>query len=336
MAHLETTDDSSTWSGWLADAGLDDVYYAPEYASIWAREEGGRFCGIRYQSRAGRVLYPVLLVPLDRLPGGSGLFEARTPYDFGGPRGDGFDLQMLQAEFRDAVIRWFRARGVVSEFARLHPLANAGWPPDATLHAENYVVDLRRPYEDIFESQHRRHRRAVRGFVRRSAEPLVVDGTRQDAAAFFSMYIDTMRRIGAGVEYHFSEDTIGSLVALEEMKIIRAVSAENTVGMALFLQSGHDLFYYLGASADERPPGANNAIFDAAIRHAQSHQLRMLHLGGGGESLRAFKGQLGTGTVPYRLLKRIIDPTRYAAVAEACEVSSSEQFPAFRARLIGR
>ena len=152
MASLQTTEEDSTWAAWLAEAGLDDVYYSAAYARIWAEEERGSFVGIRYSGAAGLLLYPLVLVPLDSLPGGAGLLEARTPYDFGGPRAFGEDLQAVHEGFRPELVAWLRSRGVISEFARLHPLSNGGRPTDAKLHADNFVVDLATTYEELFAS----------------------------------------------------------------------------------------------------------------------------------------------------------------------------------------
>jgi len=337
MSSFQTTGDDGTWSAWLAEAGIDDVYYRASYAEIWAREEQGSFVGIRYESPTGQMLYPLLLVPLNSLPGGSGLFEARSPYDFGGPWADGPDLEALHGEFRDTLVGWLQRRGVVSEFARLHPLRRGGQPADAKIHAENFAVNLTIPFDELFSSQHRRHRRAVRAFDRRNHEThWISDISAEDATAFTELYARTMTRVGASTDYRFAEQTLAALMALDEMSLVRATSQAEVTGAALFLRSGDDLFYYLGASADDRSPGTNNAIFDAAIRNAQSRGLRTLHLGGGSESLRNFKSQIATGTVPYRVLQRIIDQPRYAALCEACGVSGSTYFPAFRPTLVER
>jgi hypothetical protein len=337
MPSFETTEDAETWSAWLAEAGIDDVYYSFQYVRIWAHEELGRSIGIRYESPKGRILYPLVLVPLDFLPGGSGLVEARTPYDFGGPWGDGPDLQALHGEFRDALVDWLKGRDVVSEFARIHPLREGGQPADAKVHAENLIVDLTGPYDELFSSQHRRHRRSVRAFHRHDHElQWISDISDHDATAFAELYARTMTRVAASTDYRFSETTLSALMDLDEMSLVQATSERGTLGAALFLRSGNDLFYYLGASVDDRPAGTNNAIFDAAIRHAQSQGLRALHLGGGSESLRDFKSQLATGTVPYSVVRRIIDEPRYSALCRACGASGSAYFPAFRSELIER
>lgn len=337
MSHLETTDDKEIWSTWLAHAGVEDVYFSAEYAEIWAREERGSFVGVRYESRTGQMLYPLILVPLDSLPGGTGLLEARTPYDFGGPRGEASNLEELHREFRVALLAWLRGRRVVSEFSRVHPLTQGGCPPDAEFHALNFVVDLTSTYDDLFASQHRRHRRAVRGFNRRMGEPrLFTNVSTEQALAFSDLYGSTMARLGASLDYCFARDTLADLMALDEVCLVTAGNNVESGGAALFLRSDQDLFYFLGASADNRAAGTNNAIFDTAIRHGQALDLRALHLGGGGQSLREFKSQIATGTVRYSVLRRVIDETGYADLCEACGVAGLKQFPAFRSLLVER
>jgi hypothetical protein len=335
MSSFEIARDDETWSAWLASAGIDDVYYSSRYARIWAHEELGSFVGVRYESLHGCVLYPFLLIPLAPLPGGSGLFEARTPYDFGGPRALGDDLEALHREFQVPFLDWLRRHDVVSEFARIHPLSGGGRPAGAKLHADNFIVDLTVPYDELVSSQHRRHRRAVRAFAGKNGEARVIrDISPADASSFFELYEITMSRVGAGADYYFTRQTLSALMSLDEMWLVRAEGEGTAWGAALFLRSGSSLFYFLGASADDRPPGTNNAVFDAAIRHAQSQGLRALHLGGGGESLRSFKSQMASGTVPYYVLQRVVDEPRYGALCRACDVSDSTHFPAFRPKLI--
>jgi hypothetical protein len=337
MSSFETTQDDEVWSAWLANAEVDDVYYSSRYARIWAQEEHGSFVGIRYRSTAGEVLYPLLLVPLDSLPGGSGLVEARTPYDFGGPRGDADDLEELHRAFSTALLDWFGSRRVVSEFARVHPLSKGGRPPHAKLHAENFIVDLTVSYEDLFSSQHRRHRRAARAFNRRNGKAGALSNVApDDVSSFAALYDLTMSRVGASLDYRFTRETLSALMSLDEMCLVRAEDDGGTCGAAIFLRSGSNLFYFLGASASNCPPGTNNAIFDAAIHHGQSQGLRTLHLGGGGESLRDFKSQIATGTVPYFVSQRVVDEPRYAKLCEACGSSGATHFPAFRSMLVER
>lgn len=335
MGSFDTTRDDATWSAWLKEAGLDDVYYSARYARIWAREERGELVGIRHQSEAGKILYPLVLVPLDALPGGSGLLEARTPYDFGGPRVVSGDADEVQRAFQPVLVDWMRTQGVVSEFARIHPLADGGRPADAQIHAQHFLVDLSQSYDALFADQHRRHRRGVRAFSRRHEPARVLSSiSEDDAAAFAELYETTMTRVGAGDDYYFSRSTLADLMSLDEMCLVRAGDAERTWGAALFLRSGSDLFYYLGASSNDRPSGTNNAIFDAAIRHGQSQGLRALHLGGGGESLREFKSQIGRSAVDYYVLRRLIDEPRYSALCKECGVADSSGFPAFRPLLV--
>ena len=74
---------------------------------------------------------------------------------------------------------------MVSEFARIHPLAGGGRPADAKHHADNFIVDLTVDYDELFLSQHRRHRRAVRAFRRRNEEPEVIAQiSPEDASSF--------------------------------------------------------------------------------------------------------------------------------------------------------
>ena len=120
MSSFETTGDDETWSAWLRDAGVDDVYYSAAYARIWAREERADFIVVRYESAEGCVLDPLLPVPLDSLPGrrpfrGAHTLRFRRPVG-AGRRSPGDPSQVSRCLYR------FQSRDVICEHSEFKAL----------------------------------------------------------------------------------------------------------------------------------------------------------------------------------------------------------------------
>lgn len=321
------------WDAELPEELAGDLYYRWDYLEVWAREERAEPLGFCFAEDGHRVLYPLLRQPLDALPGGAGRCDLRTPYDFGGPRVVAGEPNAALARFDVALRNWCAEHGAVTEFARLHPLALTALPLDAALHSQNFVVDLRLDAETLARSQHASHRRAVRA-ARAHGLAFEVDfrPMAEVAAIWEQLYSETMLRVGAPAVYHFSARLFSELLALPGARLTRVVERSETLAAAIVVESGPDLFYFLGASsAAGRERRANNLLFDGIIAGGRAEGRRFLHLGGGGApSLRRFKAQLSTGTVPYFVLRRVLDAVVYERLRRATASEDREDFPSYR------
>ena len=339
---IETTTDAETWKTWRDAAGVEDVYYSFDYLNIWESEEKGEPVGIRFDGSAGRVLYPLVRVPLDSLDGGEGYVDVRTAYDFGGPLTftygtDGSTLlDQFEPEFTELLESW----NTVTEFARLHPLRVETVPDNAVHHADNYVVDLSEGFEPVYDGYKSSFARNVRQAEDHGLDIAIDDDPGdEERTAFSDLYLDTMEKVDAEPFYFFDRGTLEMLMDLEEMATVTTRTSDgDIIASALVLESANDLFYFLGASDQDylelRP---NNILFDRIIRHAARSDYDHFHLGGGSQGLRRFKSQMATGTVDYHLFKRIHDHEAYEAICEAeGEDPEDDAFPPYRDHVLER
>ena len=335
---LRTTENGVSWSAWCEDLGVDDVYWSWDHLVLWAREWGAKPVGVLWKGTGGVIMHPVLLVPLDRLEGGRGFVDVRTAYDFGGPRlVRGEDPRGAMASFESDWLEWTRNARVVTEFLRLHPTALPVRPTSAAFQADHYIVDLTDPYEEIrarFRSSWRsRLRQGERGGSRVS---MTEAPSLEEVQSFIRHYQDTMSRVGAAPWFRFHEETLAGLVALPKTWLATVWSpAGRAVAHAVFLGSGGTLFYHLSCSDPKhlelRP---NHLLLDAAVRFGQQMGFTAFHLGGGSPSLAEFKAGMGGRTVPYHVVRKVVDPLAYGSLCAANEVNpDGSSFPAYVERI---
>jgi len=250
------------------------------------------------------VLYPVVRVPLDDLPGGRGHHDLRVPYDFGGPLALGDDPVALLAAFDEAMAPLRKEWGVVTEFARLHPYWTP--PPDAVPRGAHAAVDLHAEGAE----HHATHRQDVRRALREGVRVTFHDAPApSDLDAFLSLYAHTMERLDAVPYFRFDPGVLRRVGEHPAMTLAVARRDADVLAAALFLRAGKRYFYFLSASGPAhlrlRP---NNLLLHEAIAWARREGARTLHLGGGSPSLRRFKERLANVRVQTALWRRVHDP----------------------------
>jgi hypothetical protein len=144
-----------------------------------------------------------------------------------------------------------------------------------------------------------------------------------------------MLRVGGGAVYAFSDRLFRELLAIDGVSLATVTRDGGVICAALFVASGDTLFYFLSASTSAaRPLKATNFLLDRVIAEARDAGFRWLHLGGGAPSLRHFKGQVASGSVPYFVRRRVHDEAAYEALRRATASTESGDFPAYRSALV--
>lgn len=327
---LDVTQDVDEWNEWCREVGLTDPYYRLDYTGLWEREERAEAVGVRFESEAGTVLYPLLRDPLDFLPGGDDYCDIRTAYDFGGPAPVGEDpsraQQQFQEAFEDLVDEW----NVVTEFARLHPYRVRDRPSAASFHAQNIHAHLADGYETVYEDYHTNQRNRIRNAEEAGVEIVLAEGEEKSRADdFLRCYYETMERVGANPDYFYLPETLRSLIARPEMVLASALYDGRVVASGMFLCADDVIFYFLsGSDGDYLDVRPNNLMLDRIVEYGVERDFTYLHLGGGSESLRHFKSQVGNGRINYFILTRVHDDSAYDELS--AHVDGDDQFPAYR------
>lgn len=329
---LDITTDVDEWNRWCREVGLEDPYYRLDYTRLWEREERAEAVGIRFESDAGTVWYPVLRDPLDFLPGSEAYCDIRTAYDFGGPAALGEEPGRAQREFQEAFDELVDDWNVVTEFARLHPYCVRERPEEATFHTQNIHASLSKGYDNVHEAYHKNQRNRIRDAEEAGVEIEVAEERgpkRRYADDFLRCYYETMERVGANPDYFFLPETLRALVDRPEMVLASALYDGGVVASGMFLCAGDVIFYFLsGSDGDYLDVRPNNLMLDRMVQYGVERDYVYLHLGGGSETLRHFKSQVGNGRINYYILTRVHDEAAYEELS--AHATEDDQFPAYR------
>jgi hypothetical protein len=297
------SDEGARWDatlGALRERGVvraGDPMFSAAYHRAHAAHVGGRARLVHCDDGAHALVFPYLCVPILQP-----FADAQSAHGYGGPLATTDDPEFLRTAWRFAG-DLMRGEGVVSTFARLHPLAgNAAFvPPDATLRVDRTTasIDPRARLEGPALSVHRNMlRRAARLGLRATLGPLDADGAR----AFLTLYEATMSRLDADATYRFGASYLATLADLGEAVSLAQVRSDDgaVVAMALALWGAREGDYHLAARVEGSENCAGNLLLDTLAQEADRRGLTALHLGGGrtpapDDALWRFKSRVGTG-----------------------------------------
>jgi hypothetical protein len=344
---LEASRDGARWSAALAELPSErrDAYFRAEYLALHDDPSSSATATLfRFARGKDSWLHPFLLRPIVRVGEAAvdgGLHDIESAYGYGGPVSSTDDAGFL-AEAHAAFDAWCAERRVIAEFVRLHPLlANERWmSPSAGIVDDRRTVSVDLAAFDGGAVPFERAARSVVSRAERGGLRVRVGASDADFDVFESLYLETMRALGADPFYLFSATYFRALRALlrREGLLVLAELDGACVGVASFLRGERWLHYHLaGSKPGPRVPGAANVLILAAAREGRRLGLERLHLGGGrtsapDDSLLRFKRSMGSGDHAFRIARRVHDHGRYDAV----RAQWREAFPDLASRFGGR
>ncbi len=356
MIEVLTIEQTSEWDCIIGQSRRSDFYHTHAYhahsekrgeglAHLWVYREGGWM-----------VALPLLLRPLDELPGfgelGKGWWDATSVYGYAGPVAshDNLPASVIN-NFQRALEKSLYERGVIALFSRLHPLIS-----DERLieglgekHpcGRTVSVDLTLQLDQQAGKVRSSDRRIIRR-LRQSGFTVVHDVAKENLEAFIGLYIETMRRTGAKEMYFFDDAYFGSLCdeSPEKTHLFFVYYDGIPVSGGLFFEHDGIIEYHLGGTLDAYLQNAPAKLLVDEVRlWATGRGCSMLHLGGGvggrEDSLFYFKTAFSDWRPLFAVWRWILNPgvyqasCAYKAVRDAYNglmTGESDYFPAYRAR----
>lgn len=331
---------SSEWRAVLQRAESFDFYHTPEYHEIEGQRLGAEPLLLVGEDSSGLVALPLLIRPVE----GLGIKDATSVYGYAGLLAPSSALQHPEktVELLSKMGDSLAELGIVTLFTRLHPFTG----PDHDLgHGEvatvgcTVSIDLTLSDAEQF-AQYRRDQRAdVRRLIRQGFQ-CRVSSSLQDVALFHRLYLESMTRLNASEEYHFSLDYLHSLMAQPELDV-RLIVCEwegEVVAAATFTFQRPFVQGHLAATRGEfLRHSPMKLIYDATRRMAMEERYGVLHLGGGvggkRDSLFEFKRGFAPREHDFRVWRWVLDEEGYRAACAAAgrPATTDGFFPAYRA-----
>jgi serine/alanine adding enzyme len=221
--------------------------------------------------------------------------------------------------------------------SRMNATPSPSARPMTSARSRSQTIAWNIRHDDLMESMHAHHRRAVRKADRAGIE-VRIGAAPADLQGFQGLYEETMRRQEARAFYFFPDAYWEALVdrCSENLLLLEAVLDGVGVAAILCFVSPPYLHYHLGASHDAgRHVGASNRLFLAAAQWGRERDLIVFHLGGGvrGASdspLFVFKQRFDPSAAPldFHVGRWVHDLPQYRRLTSA--TSDSDFFPPWR------
>jgi hypothetical protein len=291
-----------------------DMYHEPAYVELDAKLCGGTPTAFHYAEDGRRLLLPLILCQVPD----SGLRDALSPYGYPGPIATGDTAFWARA--CAAMIDTLRAEGIVTAFARMHPLLDA---PLQTLgrygtlvrHGETVSMDLTVSLEEMWRQTRSDHRNHINR-ARRDGTRVVFDDWDR-LGEWVAVYHDNMRRVGASSYYFFTAEHLAALhdAVGDRMHLAVALEGDEVVGGNTFFE--HDGIATGYVSSTRRAPRryADELLYDEVRRWCKSRGDTVFHLGGGkgasNDSLFSYKAGFSPGRHAFHTWRVVADPDGY-------------------------
>ncbi|MCB0628212.1 MAG: hypothetical protein R2824_14805 [Saprospiraceae bacterium] len=259
----------------------------------------------------------------------SGQLDLVTPYGFSGFTGTGY-----HPEFPEHWEKFVKSQKYICGYLGLNPILEpAICFPENNYYSHNatYVLDLSRDTMQIYAGMSQNRRRQVR----KGDQHLHLYEREQLIRFFLENYHDFMEQKQAAGVYRFSQETLRSMLASENMMIVGAGRPDRVEAVSLFAYTPYVADFLFNVSIEEGRQHSVALIWHA-LQQLRSLGIPWLNLGGGvreNDSLAEFKARFGATKQPLKALKQIYDPTTYRQLCLQVQTDPEDMagyFPAYR------
>lgn len=318
-----TTESSALWDEVLREVDYFDFYHLSAFHRLMEASGIGKAVMPVFRDKGCVIAFPLLVRDVT-IPGvvdaGNGVKDAVSVPGFSGPVASTDAPPTAKAHFIEGLHAYLRQTGVVSVYARLHPVA---YPPglldgygEMVEIGASVSLDLSIPEDAQFAGYRKDHRKEIRrlqrqGFVCEKVGP-------EYLGDFMRLYYQTMDRVEAGPEFYFDKGYLEFLMrempGVMHLFICRKDGDIASVEMCGVCNGM--LEAYLSGTASEYVRDAPSKLLCDAIREwGNSIGARVFHLGGGvgaqRDSLFDFKMGFGGREHVYSTWRHVVDTDAY-------------------------
>lgn len=320
-----------------------DVYFAPEYYSLYQNYGDGKACCFVYEKDGEIVLYPFLMNPITSL--GYHLdkeyYDIQGAYGYNGIITSTYNQDLIKA-FWDSFDIWCQDNSIVAEFSRFHPLLNNQKliAPKMKTFFSRHTVALNLSDEDIWMHQISSKNRNM---IRKAEKEGVTIVESDDYETFRRLYDGTMSDLHAESFYFFPQSYYEEYKQTfkEKSMLCLAMLDGKVIAGSMFMFSDAFAHYHLSARDREYSRyAANNLILWYGIQKAKERGCKWFHFGGGttgddNDSLLKFKKDFSKDLCEFWIGKRVHNQAVYDQIVEQWKTNHPDSYEQNKVKLLG-
>ncbi len=345
MSVLLTLENRQEWTNYLHRIPSDkrDIYYSPEYYSLYQSYGDGEACCFVYEKDGDIALYPFLRNPITVL----GYNLNREYYDIQGAYGyNGIIASDYSTGFVNSFWESFDAmckeNDIVAEFSRFHPLLNNQLlaSPKMKIFFNRHTVALDLTDDDIWMHQISSKNRNM---IRKAEKEGVTIVESDDYETFRKLYNGTMSDLHAEDYFFFPPEYYSEYKQTfkDESLLCFALYDGKVIAGSMFMYSDDYAHYHLSARDREYSRyAANNLILWYGIQKAKERGCKWLHFGGGttgddNDSLFKFKREFSKTLGDFWIGKRVINQLVFDEIVRQWASNFPESYATNKIKLLG-
>ncbi len=345
MSAFLTLEHKTEWNDYLLRIPADnrDIYFAPEYYSLYQNYGDGEACCFVFEKDGDIVMYPFLRNPITPL--GYKLdkeyYDIQGAYGYNGIIATNHNSGLINA-FWESFDSWCHENDIVAEFSRFHPLLNnqeQASPKMKTFYSR-HTVALDLTDEDIWMNQISSKNRNM---IRKAEKEGVTVVESDDYETFRKLYNSTMTDLHAEDFFFFPPEYYSEFKQTfrDESLLYLATYDGKVIAGSMFMYSDAYAHYHLSArDRDYSRYAANNLILWYGIRKAKERGCKWLHFGGGttgddNDSLLKFKRDFSKTFGEFWIGKRVHNQTVFNVIVQQWKTMHPESYEANKVKLLG-
>jgi len=285
--------ESGEWSKLLKELPIhqQDIYYTPEYYSIFEKKGEGKATCFVYQDEKGIALYPFLINSINKL--GYSLdeeyFDIQGAYGYNGVVSSSVEDKFIN-DFYKSFDSFCLSNNIIAEFTRYNPILNnktfASKGMRVIKDRETVFVNLSKSYGEIWANQYSsQNRNKIRKALKDNYKVKIYEHpSKSKIELFIRVYQNSMRSINADYYYLFNRDFFFNTFKFlkDNIVLLEIINSEQKVEcVSIILFNGIYGHYHLSGRVSGSNNSVNNLLLDEAIKLSIKNGIKYFHFGGG-------------------------------------------------------
>lgn len=336
--HVLTLADRKLWTDLLESLPIEqqDIYYTPEYYSLYQANGDGEANCFVYREGNDLVLYPFLKNSINKL--GYQLDEEyhdiQGAYGYNGIVTSSKDIGFI-TNFHTCFKQYCADNNIVAEFTRFHPLLKnyflAASGMEVLFDRKTMFLELNDNMDVIFANFQRTTKKQIRRCIDRyHIEVKVVENAKQVYLDdFVRIYHAAMDRVHSTEYLYFNKSYFDNLFDMRNVVLFVATLESEPIAMITAMKTGWYFHGHLGGGLTEYMHySAYSLLYKEMISYALGKGFKYLHTGGGttsreDDSLLRFKMNFSKSLADFYVGKTVYNGLIYSNIIDQWK----EQYP---------